>query len=52
MKNIRIFIFKLSVFGGEIFFIYLNRQDFVMVLLRLARKERVSEANEFFTSKP
>ena len=30
MKNIRVFIVKFSVFGGEIVFIYLNRRVFVM----------------------
>ena len=29
MKNIRVFIFKFSIFGGEIFYI-LNRRVFVM----------------------
>ena len=29
-KNIRIFILKLSVFGGEFFSKYLNRRVFVM----------------------
>ena len=34
MKHIRFFIGKFLVFGGEIFYIYLNRRVFVMVFLR------------------
>ena len=30
MKNIKIFIRKLSFFGGKIFSVYLNRRVFVM----------------------
>ena len=38
MKNIRIFIWKLSVFGGEIFNIYLNRRVFVMFCKAVKRR--------------
>ena len=34
MKNIRIFIWKLSVFGCEIFNIYLNSRVFVMIYIQ------------------
>ena len=34
MKNIRVFIWKLSVFGGEMFSIYLNRRVFRNVCFR------------------
>ena len=34
MKNIKVFIWKLSVFGGEMFSIYLNRRVFRNVCFR------------------
>ena len=36
MKNIRIFIGKLSVFGGEIFYIYLNKRVFVLSMINVS----------------
>ena len=43
MKNIRVFIVKFSVFGGEIVFIYLNRRVFVMYLSQYLKFVMVHE---------
>ena len=37
MKHIRIFIGKLSVFGGEIFYIYLNKRENTYILTNILK---------------